>query len=263
MYKWVLEERLSDEDFNKFSSALNRRGIPFEKFNGLFNGYSTHIDKLTKDPFYFHGTISGALLIRNEPNYAMSFTPRNYNCSSYYPYFQSYLLNGDYQIYQMRQIPLKFSNFNGQIFVRPDSGLKNFAGSVLSDHEISGIRSMCSHYEMTDLVITATPKKIDSEWRLLFRQVGDKDFKYITGSLYYNNGDHEENPDVDKDLINYTTGMLNVCNYSPDPIFYADMALVAGKFALNELTAFCPAGVYACNINKIIDAIQEQSLEEI
>jgi hypothetical protein len=146
------------------------------------------------------------------------------------------------------------------IFIRPDSGLKNFVGAVMDHDAVMDLSTSCAHYDPTDLVITAIPKPIAAEWRLLFRvslpPIGSNyKVHYITGSQYQLGGEHLESPIVPEDLIGFTTEMLERNQWFPDPLFWVDMAESNGKYRFNEFSAFLCAGLYASDIGKIVEEI--------
>ncbi len=253
-YKWLIEQRMADEDYQKLTTTLKKRNIDFAPFKGMFSGLATSGPEQFEEPFVFHGTIGGAIIAHSWETCVLPFTPKNYACTKYYPRFASALLNWDYRIYQCIQEGNIFNDFRTDaLFVRPDSGLKNFVGGVLYEG-VDSVRAKAAYYDESDFIIVAKPKSIGKEWRLLFKRNEDG-IDYVAGSMYSNGGTHTEDGNVPKEVSDWTEDLLNRVDYCPDELFYADVAEVGGKLAFNEFSAFMCAGLYAIDLDKVVDCI--------
>ena len=263
MYTWLIEQRNADSDYSNLASVLTERGGIIKTFPGIF-AFNKH-DQLTENPFVFQGTISAALMLKNHPKCIIPFTPSNYSCTAYYPHLYPYLLNHDYRLFQMSQITRGdadhyLSELNGEVFVRPVTGLKTFSGQVLDQDELRDLNQRSTSTDPTDLILLAPTHTILREWRLLYRILindGKYTAKFITGSQYQDHGKHIEEETLANDpAVVWATRALNNAQFFPDPLFYIDIVETDKLgLAVNEFSAFMCGGLYRCNPALVIDEI--------
>lgn len=198
-----------------------------------------------------------------EKNYIPSFYMQEtqLSCRHYLPQIPSYLLlNADYIMLPYGEFKRRgeqaFDYFKtNKLFIRPDSGLKTFAGTTIHlddfDYEINTLDKLTSATDDTIILISKI-KPIHKEYRIVIA-----DRKVIASSQYKEN---------DKVIMieGAPDGAINVANavakleWQPDTAYTVDVAeLDNGLFKIIELNSFSCAGLYACNIRDVVKGISE------
>lgn len=182
---------------------------------------------------------------------------RNYDCTSYYPRYGHELLNSHYTMLPygdlLRRKEWLFQVFGEDncIFVRPNSGLKEFTGQVvkceLYEKDIENI----SFYDVIPelLVIVSVPKLISWEARVVV-----VNGNVITGSYYRINRLHQEAL-LEQRHLNSTQDLINRIKWQPDEIYVIDVCETNGELKVVEVGAFNYAGLYRCDRTKIVEKI--------
>lgn len=184
---------------------------------------------------------------------------RNYDCTSYYPHYGWELLNSHYTMLPFGEIKRKkewlFSVFGEDncLFIRPNSGLKEFTGQIVKYESFEKDLEHMSFYDITSnlLSIVSRPRPIDWEARFI---VVDK--KVITGSYYRIDRLHQERLVEDR-LIESAQNLVNDIRWQPDDIYVLDLCDCNEELKVVEVGAFSYAGLYRCDRNKIVEAVSE------
>lgn len=156
---------------------------------------------------------------------------------------------------------------NGDLFIRPSSGHKSFTGKVFVEEYWDSDWEWVEEFtDPESLIVISSPKLIDREWRFIVA-----DGKVITGSLYKKRIGHiftskyrEINDANDfKDALALEKAKKIVAEgYCPDPMFVIDICEHNGQMFLLEIGSFSCAGLYNCNIQKIVDAAATLAIKE-
>jgi len=197
-------------------------------------------------------------------------TSKNYECSSYYAHLGKYLFNDPYVIMPRNDVPRhlnqlhKWIGKDDKLFMRPNSGLKPFTAQVfnlgLNDQSYLFDADWGWVKEFTDpetLIVIAGPKVIQGEWRFI---VAGKEV--ITGSQYQlKDNDLKTAPEYPQEAWDLAVEVA--CTYQPDPMFVVDICLGEdNKYYLMEIGAFSIAGLYSCNMEKIVQAAVKVAEQE-
>lgn len=198
------------------------------------------------------------------PSYYMH--ERNLKCSNYLPPIPTeLLLNGEYimlpygEFKKRKESVFELMNTN-KLFIRPDSGLKTFAGTTIHldefDYEINSLENLTSVLDNT-IILIANIQPIKYEYRIV---IGDR--KVIASSKYktYNKLDLVEG--APKGAIELAEKICHL-KEQPDTAYTVDVAeLENGSFKIIELNSFSCAGLYACNIRDVIREISAIAIKE-
>jgi hypothetical protein len=183
--------------------------------------------------------------------------PENLDCTRYYAYFGSFLLNQNYAIMPgveaIRQRDWLFSSFakNDAVFARPTGCHKLFVGRCITRDSFA--RALApTRYDPTTLVVVAAPRSIAREWRLVV--VGDH---VIAGSQYAEDGRRAIALACPAEVRDFAESMLAEIHWSPDPIFMLDVCESGGRLWLVELNSFSGSWLYQCDLSAVVAEASE------
>jgi len=269
---WIIEDFSPDNGYDKLAAEAIRQGIDCDVYNT--NDPSVEFDRgkylvFGGKPIYTLVQSSFQFVEQNGLSgfypYNQMFTPDNYLCTNYYKFFTKYLLNDKYVIMTVSETARNIDFLesilgekeSGRIFIRPNSGLKPITGAVFINrhpHFMIDWGYVKHSMREDDLLIIAPPKQIKTEWRVVVI-----DGKPITASKYRTGGfiDYEL-VDFKKNLRLFIFAEKMISLYTPDVTYTMDIAEdERGDYKLLELNSFPHAGLYQCDMSKIVTAIKE------
>ena len=199
---WVIERYIFNNNDNyqnelDLIEEVKRQGHlvieldPF-KINPALINFNVTYD--LEGPVIFRGSLNTGKLI----NYSVPhWTPGNicsvpeFKCSTYYTYWGEYMLNNNYTLLPLREaIRLKRNlgelyggDYNNQVFIRPNSGMKQFTGQVIQLNELNKLDDL--HPEL--LVLIAPVKEVNNEARFVVSTTKDNQGYIVTSCHYYKN----------------------------------------------------------------------------
>lgn len=146
-----------------------------------------------------------------------------------------------------------------RIFVRPNSGFKTFTGLVIPkhdwEHELNAMDQLTSVMPET-LIVVAKPKELLGEFRFVVA-----DGKVLTGSEY--RWDNKLDIRIDYPIECYELAkQVAEHDWQPDFAYTCDVALTPNGAKVVELNSFCCAGLYACDLEKVVSGISAVALKE-
>lgn len=194
----------------------------------------------------------------------------NFTCSRYYSYLGDHITQQEYVMLpfaeMLRRQDWLFQAFgvDDEIFIRPDSGAKEFCGEVISRARMASWAEFVSggeNWRKDLLCIVGRPKRMDREFRLVVKRG-----KVATGSIY-RFAKHIEMTPLDNiedqnDIINFAESVLAEAKMPLPPVYVLDIADSEGKLSVLEIGCFCCAGLYECDRRKIALAVSEAAEEE-
>ena len=261
---WFLEHDWNDPTYPELVKEIEEQGYnlirasQFENCNDLYE---------KEDCYIYYGTLNYAAEVRRKAKWIPGpyYHPTNYDCVHYYPKLGKYLLNSQYIMVPWgdikRQKDFLYDTLaeDDTIFLRPNSGLKSFTGKLIykelfdNDLNILAYKDPDPH----DLVIAAPPRMVMNEWRFV---VVDK--KVITGSQYRFMQQCILKENDDKKALNLAEEIAQQ-DYQPARVWIIDICQTkAGNYYLLEVGCFSCAGLYRCNLNKIVSAVSDAALQE-
>lgn len=221
-------------------------------------------------PVVFRGSLNTSKKAKQQAWYpGVICHPKNFNCSTYYTYWGKWMLNKDYWMMPITELSLKkdfildcleglycpYYAENKEVFIRPDSGMKQFTGGVFNLNDLSSLKNI----EPSTLVLIAPVKQVNKEWRFVVCNN-----KVITGSQYYEKGEYitEQNTAFNNAVSYYLESILKKVSWQPDPIYTVDVCESKGEFSILELNSFSCSNLYNCNLNKVVEAANEVAIKE-
>jgi len=276
--KWLLETTVFEQNAdNKMIELFEQKGIECKLAHGAHEiwGVKTYLDLFgPQDCVVVRGSIEFCGQVARESPWVpgVYMTMDNYDCTNYYPVFGDCLLNQDYTMLPYGELRRKrdwlFETLGEQnaLFIRPNRGAKIFKGQVIYKERFEKDLKQLGFYEVPDreLCVVARPQNLTSEFRFVI-----VDGKVVTGTKYIVGGKLVENPGPlgaipSMAVVQYLVDTHPT--YRPDRAWCLDMCLTKdGRFKVLEVGAFSCAGLYGCDVDKIIDAVSfaaEQEWEE-
>jgi len=268
---WLIENEVFEHNIDALKAELKRQDIPFElvKYAPLGNGiYKNPKDAENNGCVLFYGSLGLMRHLLREKSWIPCgwCTLKNFECSKYYAYFGKFLLNQDYimlpavELLRQKEFIYEKMGIDNCVFVRPSSGFKEFAGSVVPFDEMDkNALGFGFYHENPELMtVVTTPKVLTKEWRFV---VAKK--KVITGSQYRLGKDVEpELVEIDCEAALYAQSIVDKVEWEPDPIYTLDVCESNGELFLLELNGFSTSGLYDCDLETIIRVASKMAEEE-
>ena len=262
---WLLEKNIFANEDNLKEAIKN-------------NGHNVHIFEyipilcdIKKLPFkdtdtvIFYGSLNAAKVIKRKFKFfpGVIGTFDLYNCLIYYQFLYPHLLNKKCEIlpykYLLSEKKKLFDNFgeDDTIFIRPNSSMKLFNGSLVTKDEfedkVINEFQLYDNLDPNELIIVSNPKPIKNEWRFI---VSGKEI--ISGSQYKENRKHKESPWIHTDAIEFLNKVLFHTSYDPDYVWVIDICqLENDKFYVLETGSFSCSGLYANNLDKVVNGVSK------
>jgi hypothetical protein len=168
------------------------------------------------------------------------------------------LLNSDYVLLPFAEAKRRFVN-QDPIFIKPESGLKEFTGQLVYYKEDFDKLSPYHKVDDDTLVVVAKPKYIKAEFRYVIA-----DSQVITGSEYR----WDNKLDVRSathPICDALVKKVAEAEWQADTVYVCDIAIVTDEWAaakVIELNAFSSSGLYACDTYKIVEAVSKAAWKE-
>lgn len=217
-------------------------------------------------PIIFRGSLNLSCLLKQvRPNWSGSIHSRSdYLCSRYYPAWGGNLVQNEHFFISYGELLRRWDStfdllsVDGKLFIRPDSGEKEFNGAVVHRKNKDVFVSDCSFrgVKNQELCVISPPVEIEQEFRLTVANG-----RVLTGSLYREFGTvmHlplESYPDsIQRDIVEFAETRLKELTFPK--IHCLDIAVVGGKYMVLEVGCFCCCGVYGSDLKKIAQGISE------
>ena len=277
---WVIERWIFDNSDNyqselDFITEVKKQGHLVEVIDSS-TGYDWR-DRLyqlvNKNPYLEHNigpvVFRGSLNVAREIHRSTSWIPgvylgqandgrlTNFNCFTYTTYWGDYLLNCNYLMLPLQEFHRrkKDKGSKGKWFIRPDSGMKPFAGQVVDLSDLSILEGL--HPET--LILSAYVKQVDKEWRFV---VCDRNV--ITGCQYMQEGKYtnQSNPEELARVQEWLSKVLTKVSWQPDLIYTIDVCESKEELFVLELNSFSCSNFYNCDLSKMVEAANRVAISD-
>lgn len=271
---WIIENYSKEPSFKELTAAVEELGYPLIKIDG---DYKKEILLPFKNPVFgdswrkqcviTNGTIKICKILKEEleghcsPIIYSNFP--KYKCSAYYSHYGPYLFNDRYCLITLSELNRQKYDIWGHygkdalIFIRPDSGEKDFQAGLLDILDLSSFvdnNQDCLH----DLMLVSSPKNIKWEGRFIV----SKHKEIIAHSTYKFQDQITKIPSVPPKSLEFCKELLQI-DYMPDSVFCLDICEDSdGNFWLMELTSFSSAGLYSSDKTAIVKRVSEIAWED-
>jgi hypothetical protein len=110
-----------------------------------------------------------------------------------------------------------------------------------------------------NLVVVSSPKNIINEWRLVISQG-----EIIAASQYRDKFGKKYISGADDKVLDYAKNVLIETCFEPDPVWVLDICEKEdGSLKIVEIGIFSCAGLYACDMSKIVENVSSVALKLI
>lgn len=267
--KWVVEntnlEKKMWDDISTYLETKNR-----EVFRPKYIPFSS--EKL-ESPFADDDcvVVFGCLGLVRNINLYNKWTPgvwcdwKKLECSNYLNYYYKHSVHYNWGLY-----PLGFvrNNINyihsryalgDEVFIRPDNNFKSFNAELvdLENHwERFWSNVDCYNTDPCCLVMVSSPREIEEEWRLIISEG-----KVVTGGQYRDKTGPSIKPGFDPKAVELAEELCKI--WTPHDIFTMDICKVqTDQYKLVEIGSVNGAGLYDCDIEKIVDAVEKIAIKD-
>jgi len=209
-------------------------------------------------PVIFHGSLGNADRIARE----LPWKPgaycdtENFRCSAWYHGAAEWILHEQWAIVAASQFVRDADAIVGklgpdQVFVRPDSPLKPFAGRVLPREKISlAALDHGFYYDDPDLLVVVAPvREVSKEWRFVI-----VNNQVVAGSGYAAEG-RKHKPDDSRGTPWRFAAEVAASTRAPEAVYVLDVCESDRGLRLLELNPFSGADLYACDGDAIVQAV--------
>ena len=251
---WIIEYTHDDNGDRELAAAAEKQG---QLVTFLKPEKDIPAEKLPKGPALFHGSMQKAAEIQEaRQDISVWLDTAAFECVNYLPKLGEFLFNSVYiilpvsELIRLKWVVYQWLAKDTKIFVRPSSGLKTFTGTLLDLQDFDRFwknPGMCSA-KPQDLVVIASPKDIQGEWRF----VADSSGKIVAASTYLYQGNRTYVPSAPEGATELCRQVLKT-GFAPGPMFVLDIASDChGRYGLLEANAFSTAALYACKMEPIV-----------
>jgi len=265
--KWVIEDFEPDNKFDELAKEVRAHGMECEVIK-YFPMESGSYDVFPGEQcVLFQGSLQLAKQLHREKQWVPGvwLDKKNYDCSVYYAHYGKYLFNDEYimmpvgEIMRRKDYIFEAYGKENSVFIRPNSGFKSFTGQVFNyetfDKDFWLIKDFS---EPDDIAVISNPKNVLNEWRFI---VSGKEV--ITGSYYKKGGKKDYSSDYPIQAEDKVKEILREIEWRPDPMFVIDICQAAdNNFYLMEINSFSCAGLYGCDMQKIVETASELAVKE-
>lgn len=264
--KWLVEREVFEEE-NRLLEAIRHSGNKcFETSYIPFNAGMIECPYSNEDCVVSYGSINLIRKLYRTQEWIPNawFNLENLACTTYYTHWSQYLFQDDYFFMTWGELKNRKTwierCFNSEpVFIKPNENLKVFTGKVVEwetfDHFYKQ-EDECYTPTYDSLVIVSRAKNIDREWRLVII-----DGKVITGSLYKEDRKTKLDVNVPKEVINYAE-VIAGDKWTPDSVYVMDICQRKENLNLLEIGAFNCAGLYASDLNLLVECINKKAQED-
>jgi hypothetical protein len=266
--KWLIDDYIIQTSYHEdFRDVLKRNNFEFEVKKYI--PFSEKVETVANpdDCVVIYGSIGFVKQYLNQ-----GFIPGAYleeksmNCIGYMPFIEDFniLANSNNVFTTYEDLKNRKEFFydifrTNKIFVRPNCGLKTFTGLPIHydefNHETNSLEKLTS-VEKNTLILVSNCKTITNEYRFFIvnREV-------ITGSQYKLNDELNVQKGYSQEAFAIAEKMAKN-KWQPDLAYVCDVGIVNGEPKIIELNSFSCSGFYACDMNKIVEAVDLIAVKE-
>ena len=266
---WLVDEILNERQYESGYPTIAEAAIElgYNVYKTRYIPFSIKPDENIPfkkgDCVVTHGTVQFCRQI--DKHLGANFCPGTYfnrnvkSFSLFASHFGELMLNDDFYVIPYAEFIRRRLQPNQEVFIKPDSGMKEFTGKLISYENFDDEINSMNQIEIVDpetLCVIATPKRIDAEFRYV---IADK--TVITGSEYR----WDNVLDVRRDTLpicDELAKQVAAMEWQADRVYVCDVAFTEGTAKIVELNAFSSSGMYACNTYAVVEAVSAAALKE-
>lgn len=185
------------------------------------------------------------------------------DCTSYFQHFADCLLNNNHEIMSLEELIrrkeaiLRSYGVDGQIFVRPNSGSKLFAGRLFSAAELNLQKFLSEGAAPQSVVVISRPKGIRREWRFIIA-----DQRVIAASMYKEFNEIRISSDVSRVAMDYANAIASR-EFQPARVWVLDTCeTMSGEMFVVEINGFSSSNWYGCDVDSVVASVSCIALDD-
>lgn len=259
------EQPDADEQFVAALKKQNLEVLEFDKNSMLRNDFASKLReaKFDKVPVY-RGSFRNCRAMGLDQQVGIDDWS-NYNCSTWLTHFGNHALNSKYlilslsELWRRRAEILDYFQSPGELFIRPDSGLKQFHGGVVNLNDYQSFQHFCNYLRQGKefKVFVAPRQEVVDEWRCFM--YGNK---FVTGSRYtFEKKQVRYQTQPNSGLVPEVEAIVKSANWYPSALWSIDFCTTSrmgnSELKVVELGSYHCAGVYASDLDKYIEAAND------
>lgn len=274
---WIIDsymlDRAEEQGCESIAAAVSRAGLDLHVAASVAANDAHGVDLPSwgeERPIVAFGSFRFIRQIAEKRKASPAWSPftfariENLSYSAFSAHHGDLLLNDDFVLLPFGELRRRGPGaWGGSVFVRPDRVTKAFAGTVIPEgdfaHEINALVRAGGVLD-TDIVVVSRVRPISRETRFVI-----VDGAVVAGSTYGWN----DNADIGKTLDALSTGVAaEVASrpWQPDRAYTCDVALTeidgATVARVIELNSFSCAGLYACDLDAVVEAVSKAARAE-
>lgn len=291
--KWLVEADVFDDNQDALISAIKAQGMDYHilKYVPFDDDLVNRCAKIynPEDCVIFWGSLNFGHKLRKLPWVpGVYLNEKAFECTSYYPALHNELVHRDYIMLPygdlMNHKRWLFSIFGPKLFIRPNSGVKEFTGFVCENDTFDDAVKLAAFYDVESnlLCLISSAINILKEWRFVI-----VNGKPVSGSLYRDWSSPEKIDDgfttkdyvlrhshekreycsieENKKIWDYVEGVAAL--FEPDKCWTIDICQsdeykYAFEYKVLEIGCFSCAGMYANNMNDVVASVSKAAEEE-
>ena len=283
--KWLFETDVFEDNTDKFIEVIKSKGmiaevVPYVPFDlDILDRCNKLFDK--DDCVVFYGSLNfGKKLKKASWVPGVYLNEKAFECTSYYPAIEQLLLHYDnffmlpYGVLKKNREWVFDRIGNSEIFIRPNSGIKEFTGFVTTEERFDDDVKLAGFYDVEPdlLCLISSAKELIKEYRFVVvngKVVSGSEYRdwttisddYESSSYVLRNSKHtNELCDDDGAWI-----IADACArlYNPDRAWTIDVAkTLRDGYRVLEIGCFSCAGMYGNDLNLVADAVSKAAEEE-
>ena len=262
---WLIERNVANEDsYDNFVATVDRLGIPYSIITVVpFSHEIIDFPEDSEGPYFVYGSVTLCNKIAPKMGWKV-FTNENFDYEVWSEKWKGDLLNEEAVTGPFQSVPINHERF----FIRPCKDNKAFTGLVttIQDYHdwVDKVRivkhsdygsSEDVNFDLDEMVMVSPVQNIAQEIRFYIVRN-----RVVTHSTYRlgNRTTYLDESYTNQDAIWFVQGIIHT--WQPDDAFVLDVALVDGEYKVIEVNCINCAGMYASDVNKLVDAFNTQLL---
>lgn len=251
---WILQRNLiNPADLSRFERALQEQKTPYSlvRLMPFFHELEKEPTGLSSDGIFVYGS-TGLGHVAKARGWRPGYFDEGLDYELMLSRYGRRTLNADAVCGPLEKLTPVWDRF----FIRPTLDNKSFAGSVMTWQELEDFRAGVAKVadapdvtlRLSDRVVMAPLTQIDAEFRMFV--IGGE---VVTGSRYKVGDRLSVSDDVPEGVFQYAKECAEV--WRPNDAFTLDVAVTAEGLRVLELNSANSAGVYACDVGRIVQAV--------
>lgn len=283
---WLIEKDIFEDIEDRLIAEIKNQGLDVKFLTNVREDDVTNkAQKLygPQDCVIFYGSLNLGRKLRKAPWIpGVYLNERAFECTSYYPVLADKLVHHNYIMMPFGDLIRRKNNlyeyFNSdKIFIRPNSGNKQFTGMIATKNDYEECVKLAAFYNVDPdlLVVVSNVMPLTKEWRFV---VVNKEV--ISGSLYRDWTSNVVLLETKDYVLLHSNSVCKECEdsfawmaarqaalrYNPDICYTIDIAQISidngFSYGILEVGSFSCAGLYGNDLHVVVEKVSEAALNE-